>query len=151
MAGDPADIRRAPIDVALTQIENVFRGRVDSDQIPAACVQDAFRFPGRTTGIENVKRVFAVERGRRAFGVDIFELAMPPDVASFFDVNLIPGAAKNDHPTDRSSATKCIVNVLLQRDNCTASISAIGRDHCGRAAVRDAITNAVGTKAAEDN
>src|SRR5262245_59399031 len=82
VAGDPADICRAPVDVALAQIENIFRGRIYSDEISSGGVKDPFGFPSRSTGVENVKRMFAVERRRWAFRIDILELAMPPDVAA---------------------------------------------------------------------
>ncbi len=51
VAGDPADIGGAPINVLLAQVENVFRRAVDADEIAAGGVQNPFRFPGRAAGV----------------------------------------------------------------------------------------------------
>ena len=40
--------------------------------------------------------MLAVERRRRAIRVDVFHLAMPPDIAAFLDVDVVAGAAEND-------------------------------------------------------
>ena len=61
--------------------------------------------------------MLAVERDGRAIGVDVFELAMPPDIAAFFDVNLVAGAPKNDHPLDRCPALERFIDVLLERND----------------------------------
>ena len=94
---------------------------MNADQIAAGGVQNALRFSGRAAGVENVKRMLAIERDRRAIGVDVFELAMPPDIAAFLDVNLVSGAAKNDHPLDRAflplsaSSTFCLSGTMAPR------------------------------------
>ena len=54
--GDPADIGGAPVDVVLAQVENVFRGGINADEIAAGGVQDALRFSeiGRASCRERV-------------------------------------------------------------------------------------------------
>ena len=151
MPSDPADICRAPKDVFVAHIEDVFHRRINSDQITAGRVQDSLRFSGRAAGVENVKRMFAIERDRRTLGIDIFQLLMPPDVAAFFHVDLVAGAPKNDHPSDRGFAPQCVVDVFLQRNNCPATIPAIGRHHGNGFAVFDSIPDALRAESTENN
>src|SRR3954453_12917760 len=101
MAGYPADIGGAPVDVVLPQIEHVFGGRINPDQLATGRVQNPFRFAGRSTGVKNVKRVLAIEGNGRAVGIDILHLAVPPDIALFLDVNIVAGSAKYDDAFDR--------------------------------------------------
>src|SRR5438105_7274955 len=89
MAGDPADISGAPENIFVAQIENVLRARVNADEITAGGVQDSLRLSGRAAGVKDVKRMLAIERDRRALRIDIFQFAMPPDVAPFLDVHLV--------------------------------------------------------------
>src|SRR5450432_203700 len=141
VTGDPADIRGAPVDVVLAQIEDVFRGGINADEIAPGRMQDAFRFAGRTAGVENVKWMLAIEGNGRAVGVDIFQLAMPPDVAAFLDVDLVAGPPENDHPPDCRPALERFIDVVLERDDRAAPKTVIRRDDCGRAAIGDAVAN----------
>ena len=47
MAGDPADVGSAPVDVFIFKIEDPFGGQVRLQQITGGRVQNAFRFSGR--------------------------------------------------------------------------------------------------------
>src|SRR2546421_11595 len=71
---DPADIGRAPKNVLVADVEDIFHCCIDADEVTAGGVQDSLWLPGRTAGVENVKRMFAVERRGRAIGIDIFKL-----------------------------------------------------------------------------
>ena len=66
-------------------------------------------------------------------------------------MDLVPGAAKNDHAFHGSLLPQRIVHIFLQRNDCTAAISAVRRDDGDRAAVRNAISNAVRAESTEDN
>src|SRR5262245_47059802 len=61
VARDPADIRCAPEDILISNIEDVLRGRINADQIAACRVEDAFWFTSGATCIEQIKRMLAVE------------------------------------------------------------------------------------------
>src|SRR5204863_2762435 len=100
VAGHPADICRAPTGVIITKVEDIFHGGINPYEISACCVQDAFRFPGRTTRVENVERMLAVQGGGRTMPINVFHLAVPPDIAALFNVYLVTGASKNDHSLD---------------------------------------------------
>src|SRR5437588_3945269 len=61
--GHPADIGRAPKNVLLADVEDIFRGRINSNQITAGGVKNLFRPAGRTAGVKYVEGMLAVERG----------------------------------------------------------------------------------------
>ena len=53
VTGDPADIRRAPIDILITHVENVLAGGIGTREIATGGVENAFGFSRRTGGIEH--------------------------------------------------------------------------------------------------
>ena len=142
VAGDPADVRCAPVKILVAQIEDIFRRRINPEQIAAGGVQNSFRFSGRAAGVKNVKRMLGIECHRLAIRIDVFQLAMPPNVAAFFHVNFIARSPENDDTFDRGAAAESMIDILFQRDNRAAAIAAIRRDQRGRPTIRDAIANA---------
>ena len=54
VAGDPADVRGAPKDVLVLQIEDDTRGRRTADEISAGGVNYSLRLSGRARSIEDV-------------------------------------------------------------------------------------------------
>ncbi len=56
VAGDPADVGRAPVNVVVAKVEDVFASHVGVQKIAAGGVQDAFRFAGRSAGVEDEQR-----------------------------------------------------------------------------------------------
>ena len=88
VAGDPADVGRAPKDVFLAKIEDVLGRDGDAKQIAAGSVKNALRFAGRSAGVKDEKRMFAVERLGRTIGAHIFDFAVPPNVAALANVNV---------------------------------------------------------------
>ena len=46
MAGDPADISGAPVDIVILHVENVFAGGVSAGEITAGGVEDSLGFSG---------------------------------------------------------------------------------------------------------
>ena len=57
MADDPADVRGAPVDVALADLVEGARQVGHADHVPAGGVNDAFRLPGGARGVEDEQRV----------------------------------------------------------------------------------------------
>src|SRR6266513_5247511 len=151
MSGDPADIGGAPKNIFIPNVEDVFRGAVNPDEIAARGVENSFRFSGRTAGVKNVKRMLAVERHRRGISIDIFQLAMPPHVAAFFHVNVASGASKDNYAFDRLVAAKRIINIFFQRNNSPAPIAAVRSNQGDRATIGNSVTNAVRAKSTEDD
>ena len=61
MAGYPTDVRSAPVNVFILEIENPFGSEVRLQQVTGGRVQNAFRFSRRARSVKNVKRMFAVQ------------------------------------------------------------------------------------------
>ena len=82
MAGDPADIGRAPVGVFFAEIEDPLHGRGDVREVAAGGVQNAFGLAGGAGGVEDEEGMLAVERhGGTVFGGRFVEL-MPPEIAA---------------------------------------------------------------------
>ena len=65
VAGDPADVGRAPVHVLLgLEVEDVLVRPGDAGQVAAGAVLDALRLGGRAGRVEDVERVLGVERRR---------------------------------------------------------------------------------------
>ena len=65
VAGDPAHVGGAPVDVAVVVIEGDLVGHRGIDQIAAGGVHDALGLAGRARGVEDEQRIFGVHLGRR--------------------------------------------------------------------------------------
>ena len=84
---DPADIRRAPIDVVFLEVEYPLGRGVGADQIPTGRVHDALWLACRTGRIEDVEHVLRVHPLRLTdVGGSLHQLVVPV-VASFLDVH----------------------------------------------------------------
>ena len=141
VASHPSHVRGAPKNIFVANVEDVFRGGINSNEVTASRVQNPFWFPGRAAGVKNVERMFAVERRRRTIVVNVFQLAMPPNVAALFHVNFIVGALENNHAFDRCPAAERVIHIFFERNNSTAAIAAVRGDQGDCAAVMDPVTN----------
>src|SRR6266853_1691830 len=139
--GHPSDVRRAPKNIFVANIEHVFCSRIDSDQITTGGVEDSFRLSGRTAGVKDVKRMFAIESSRWTLVLDIYEHTMPPDVAALFHVDLIVRALENNHAFHRGPDAERVIHIFLERHNPAPAITSIRGDQCDRAAVMDPVAN----------
>ncbi len=130
VAGDPADVGGAPVDVVLAQVEDHLGRRVGADQIAAGGVDDALRLSGRAGGVEDVEHVLGVHRlglarGRRA----LHQLVIPVIAAGLhLDRQRRAGALDDDDVLDRRRAGHRFVGHLLQRDDVAAAVAAVGGD-----------------------
>ena len=113
MASDPAHVRSAPEKIFVADIENIFHRRINAEQIATGGMQNSLRFSGRAAGIKNVKRMLGIEGNGLAIHTDVFQLAMPPNVAPFLHVNFIADAFENDHTFYRGTATQSVVDIIF--------------------------------------
>src|ERR1051326_7347868 len=82
MAGHPADIRRAPIEVFFLNVEDPTHGGKNMRQISTGRVDNALRLAGGAGGVQNVKRMLAVEDLSRAVLADAIGEFVPPMIAA---------------------------------------------------------------------
>ena len=77
--GDPAHVRGAEVDVLRPEVEVVLRRGVAAEQVARRGVQDALRLARAAAGVEDEKRMLAVEHGGRADGADRLRLLVQPE------------------------------------------------------------------------
>ena len=141
VAGHPTDVRGAPKNIFVAKIEHIFRRRINSDQVTAGRVQNPFRLSGRTAGVKNVKRMFAVDRRWRTIVIHVLELAMPPNIAALFHVDFIVRALEDNHPLHRCASPQRVIHIFFQRNNAAPPITSVRGDQRDRATVGNPIAN----------
>ena len=131
VAGDPADVGGAPVDVGLgvhVVDDRVRVGRLG--EVAAGRVEDALRLPGRARGVEDEERVLGLEAAApRAVGVGRVERVVPPDVArrstrSSWPVRLTTSTCS----TDVSPWSSGGVDGRLEGRGRAAAVAAVGGD-----------------------
>src|SRR5437870_6008630 len=87
MARHPTDVRSAPVRVFFFEIEYPLGGEISGDGISAGSVDHAFGFAGGAGRVQDIKRMFGVERLSgtviRSFGHKL----VPPVVAAGLHVD----------------------------------------------------------------
>ena len=153
VAGHPADVGRAPVDVFVLHVEDPLGGGVAADQIAGGGVDDALRLPRRAGRVEDVEHVLGVHRlGLDALASGVLHQPVVPVVAALLDVHrearrLI--ALDDDDVADRRRVLQRLVGHLLERHQLAASIAAVGRDQHRALRVVDAIAQRLGAEPAE--
>ena len=93
VAGDPADIGCAPVDVGLgVEVEDILMSKCRLGEIAPRGVQDALWFTGRARGVEDKQGVFCLE----GFGLMLVRhgayFVVPPQVATGDHVDVVPAS-----------------------------------------------------------
>ena len=92
VAGDPAGVGGAPVDVVVLQVEDPAVGGRHPGQVAAGRVEDPLGLPGRARGVEDVERVLGAHHlGLALGGLRGHELVVP-DVAALDPADLVLGA-----------------------------------------------------------
>ena len=151
VAGHPADVGRAPVDVGVgLEVEDQPVCVGDAGQVAAARVQDALRLGRRAGGVEDVERVLGVKGLGRALGVRRLDRLVVPDVAPLGHrrVRVLRGAHDEDR-LDRRQILHHLVDALLDRGALALAARAVGRHE--RLGLRDlhALLDRLGAEAAE--
>ena len=83
VAGDPADVGGAPVDVGVgLQVEDVLVRVRDLREVAAGRVHDALGLPGGARRVEDEQQILGVHRLGRALGALARDLVVPPEVAA---------------------------------------------------------------------
>src|SRR5208282_531437 len=125
VAGYPPDIRRAPVDVVLLQVEHPLHRHQDMSQVPAGRMHDALGFAGRAAGVEGVERMLGVELGGLAAGVVRGNELVPPQVAPFAHLDLVADPLEHDDFLDRWALFQRLIDIVLELDDLPAAPSAV--------------------------
>ena len=153
VAGDPADVGRAPVDVLLRlQVEDQRVRRGDADEIAAGRVRDPLRLRGRAGRVHEEEQVLGVHRlGRTGGGVVGDVEVVQPVVAALLHGDVVAGAADDERLPDPGRVGHRRVGRLLQRNGRAATPRLVLRDQHLAAHVVGAIGERVGREAAEDD
>src|SRR6185436_4603728 len=96
MAGHPANVSGAPVNIIVPQIEDEFAGEFCLEQIAPSGVQDSFGFANGTAGVENEERRFAIHAFRRAASIHLLHFLMPPDIPALLHGDIGMGSSEDD-------------------------------------------------------
>ena len=149
MAGHPADVGGAPVDVAFVVVEDIVVGHRGVDEVAAGRVQHALRGSGRTRSVEDEQRVLRVHRLGRAVRGDHLYRLVQPDVAALAPLNVAPGVLDDDDGLDAVRLVERDVDVGLERHLAAAAQALVRGDDDFRLGVGDAPGESVGREAAE--
>ncbi len=158
VAGDPADVGRAPEHVRLgMQVVHdlVAEGRLR--EVAARRVHDALGLAGRPRRVEDEQRGLGGERARLVLGGCLRHDVVPPDVAALGPLHVVASAAHDQHVLDGLLRARPVavgeghVDGRLERGDLALAVAAVGRDDQLRAGVVDARSQAVGGEPAEDH
>src|ERR1700722_1824552 len=97
MAGDPSNVGGAPVSVFVFQVKDQLGCEVGSDGISRGGVDHAFGFAGSAGSIENVQRMFGVERIGGTNVGSVHHQLVPPVIAAFLQVDFGSGTLVDDH------------------------------------------------------
>ena len=152
VAGDPADIGRAPEDVVFLEVKDVFMRHRGPEEIAAGGVQHAFGLARGTGRVQNEQRVLGAHRLGRAIGGDGGADFMEPVVTAFGHRDVGARALYDEHFLDGATGDTCsFVSVHFQGNGLAAAQAFVGRDENFRAAIYDAASERFGREAAEDD
>ncbi len=153
MAGHPADVRRAPVNILFLDIENPLERLIGMQQIARLGVHHALRLAGAAAGVEDEEGVFRIQYRHIAHGLDFHagHEVMPPMVAFLFHGHADIRPLNHDDVTYVRTGLQRLVGIIFAADNTAAAIVAITADKRFRAAVQYAVAQGFSTEAAEDN
>src|SRR5262249_16172770 len=112
-------------------------------------MKHSFGLSGGTAGIENVEWVFCIHRLWGTESVALLHFLVPPDITTWFKLNLVIRSPENDHSMNLIVILQRVVDALLERNDSSSSITAVGCDHNRSIAVLDSIFNRLRTKPSE--
>src|SRR5579864_4102788 len=87
VAGNPADVGGAPVNVFVFQVEDPFCGEISADRISSSRVDYAFGFSSRAGSVEDIKWMLGVERLGRANVGGFRHQLVPPVIASGLSID----------------------------------------------------------------
>src|SRR5271170_4711505 len=125
VARDPSDVGRAPVRVFFLEIEHPFCRDVGADGIATCGVDDAFGFSGRARCVENVERMFGVERFGWTFVRDRSHQFMPPVIAPGLQMDWRTGALVDDNVLYRRAGLQRLFDGGKQFDFGAAAIGTV--------------------------
>ena len=155
VAGDPAHISGAPVDIGLRlDVENVLVCVRGLGQVAARGVQNSLGSAGCATRIQNEQRLLSGESLGNVLGFGGGHGVVPPDVATFFPGHIILAAANDKHIGHGCSAAVFFdssVDRWLESEHLSLAPSAVGCHNNLCFGVIDAAAQAVCAESSKDD
>ena len=149
VAGNPADVRRAPVDVAVVVVENVFVAHRRMQEIAAGAVLDTLRLPRRTGCVEDKQRIFRRHDLRFASFRLLRRQLVVPDIAVYVPRDVGTGATYAHHRMHVGTVSEGDFGVLLQCHWSATANSLIGCDDRLAIRIEDAVFERLRRETAE--
>ncbi len=128
-----------------------FDGEVGLHRVAAGGVDQALGLAGGAGGVEDVERIFGIQRLGRALGRRVGHEVVPPVVAACDHVDGRAGALVDDDVLDGGAGGHGFVDGALELDFVAAAVARVLRDDGDAAGVVDAVGDGVGGESAEDD
>src|SRR6185437_3036873 len=119
--------------------------------ITAGRVNDALRLSGRARGIENIERMFRIERFGDTFRRCFLQLLMPPAIPARLHFDFRASPTKNDSRAHRWAFRQRFIDSRFQRNLLTATPRGILGDYRYRLRIVDAIDQRIGRESSKDD
>ena len=129
MAGDPTDVGGTPVNIVILHVENIFAGGVSAGEVTAGGVKDSLGFSCRSGGVENEKRVLAVESFGFMLCGNLGCFVVPVNIAPALHGDFVPDALMNNDGIDRFVFLECFVDVGFQRNDSATAVTSVGGDN----------------------
>ena len=128
VTGDPTAVGGTPKDIVRLVIEDPLECSLDVQIIASGGMPNPFRFSGRSAGVENEQRVFAIDGKGFALVAYIAGQIVPPDIAAFGHRYIVSGSSIDNALFDRRTFGEGLIDDFLEVQDFPASIASIGRD-----------------------
>ncbi len=151
VAGDPADVGGAEVDVAGVVVEDQLVGHRRVDHVAAGGVQHSLRLARRSRGVEDEQRVLRAHPLVGAGRALLAALLVEPEIATRPHRHLGVGASRHQHRLDQVEAVDGAVDGLLEVQAPPAAQTLVGGHHHPGPGVEDAIADRLRAEAAEDD
>ena len=150
VTGDPADIRGAPVDLALAVIEDILERHGGLQQVAPGGMQHTLGLAGGAGGVKNEQRVLRVHGLRRAVAGGAGGGLVVPDVPPFLPAGVAAGAPYDQAGMHIGTGLQGGVGVEFQGDVPAAANAFVGGDQGLAIRVEDTVLQGFRGKAAKD-
>jgi hypothetical protein len=152
VAGDPADVGGAPVDVGLgLEVEDGVVGVARLGEVAAGGVQDALGLTRGAGGVEDEQRVLCLEGLGGVLGGLAADHVVPPHVAALVEGGLLARTAHDEDMLDLRALGDGLVDGRLEGGGLAAPVAAVGGDDELGVGVLDTGGDGLGREAAEDH
>ena len=130
VAGDPAHVRGAPVDLVLVIVEHVLVGEAGVGQVATGGVLEPLGGAGGAGGIQDEQRILGAHLFGGAVGVLVGHCVVVPDVTSLVPFDVTAGTLDHQHLLGHVGAItgQCSVDVVLQRYLLATAYGLVGGD-----------------------